>query len=75
MGSYRGHRTLSHSGADPGFGSKLVLVPERRTGVVVLANSNTVPTTAIATAALDIALAEPASSAFPGARPRSAAMG
>jgi CubicO group peptidase (beta-lactamase class C family) len=56
-GSYRGQRTLSHSGADPGFGSKVVLVPERRTGVVVLANSNTVPTTAIAAAALDIALA------------------
>ena len=58
VGTYRGHRTLSHSGADPGFGSKLVLVPERRTGVVVLANSNTVPTSAIASAALDIALAE-----------------
>ena len=58
VGSYRGHRTLSHSGADPGFGSRLVLVPERRTGVVVLANSNTVPTSAIAAAALDIALAD-----------------
>jgi CubicO group peptidase (beta-lactamase class C family) len=32
VGSYRGHRTLSHSGADPGFGSKIVLVPEQRTG-------------------------------------------
>ena len=60
VGSYRGHRTLSHSGADPGFGSRLVLVPERRTGVVVLANSNTVPTWAVAAAALDIALADPA---------------
>lgn len=58
VGSYRGHRTLSHSGADPGFGSRLVLVPERRTGVVVLANSNTVRTSAIAAAALDIVLAE-----------------
>jgi CubicO group peptidase (beta-lactamase class C family) len=57
VGSYLGHRTVSHSGADPGFGSRLVLVPERRTGVVVLANSNTVPTGAIARAALDIALA------------------
>ena len=56
VGSYRGHRTVSHSGADPGFGSRLVLVPERRTGVVVLANSNTVPTSAIAAAALDVAL-------------------
>jgi hypothetical protein len=58
VGSYRGHRTLSHSGMDPGFGSKLVLVPDRRTGVVVLANSNTVPASAVAAAALDIALAD-----------------
>ena len=62
VGSFRRHRTLSHSGADPGFGSKLVLVPERRTGVVVLANSNTVPTSAIAAAALDIVLADPSGS-------------
>jgi hypothetical protein len=59
LGSYRGLRTIGHSGADPGFGSRLVLVPERRTGVVVLANSNTVPTYAIVAAALDLALAEP----------------
>jgi CubicO group peptidase (beta-lactamase class C family) len=57
VGSYRGHRTVSHSGADPGFGSKLVLVPERRIGVVLLANSNTVPTGPLGRAALDIALA------------------
>jgi CubicO group peptidase (beta-lactamase class C family) len=69
MGSYRGHRTLSHSGADPGFGSKLVLVPGRRTGVVVLANSNTVPTSAIATAALDIALADVPLSLISGVTP------
>lgn len=63
VGSYRGHRTVGHSGSDPGFGSKLVLVPESRTGVVVLANSNTVPTSLIAAAALDIALADRAVSA------------
>ena len=57
VGSYAGYRTLSHSGADPGFGSRLVLVPERRTGVVVLANSNTVPTSYLASAGLDVALA------------------
>jgi CubicO group peptidase (beta-lactamase class C family) len=60
LGSYRGHRTLSHSGADPGFGCRLALVPERRTGVVVLANSNTVPTGLIARAALDVALGDDA---------------
>ncbi len=69
LGSYRGHRTLSHGGADPGFGSRLVLVPERRTGVVVLANSNTVPTWTIAAAALDLALADPVPSAIPGPTP------
>ncbi len=69
VGSYRGHRTLSHSGADPGFGSRLVLVPERRTGVVVLANSNTMPTWAIVAAALDVALADPAPSVISGVTP------
>jgi CubicO group peptidase (beta-lactamase class C family) len=59
LGSHRGHRTVGHSGADPGFGSRLVLVPDRRTGVAVLANSNTVPTSAITAAALDLALGEP----------------
>jgi len=57
LGSHHGHRTLGHSGADPGFGSRLLLVPEQRTGVVVLANSNTVPTWDIVAAALDLALA------------------
>ncbi len=56
LGTYRGHRTVSHSGADPGFLSKLVLLPEQRTGVVVLANSNTAPISAVLTAALDLAL-------------------
>ena len=66
VGSCRGHRTLHHSGADPGFGSKLVLVPERRTGVVLLANCNTVPTGSLARAALDIALADASLSLTPG---------
>lgn len=69
VGCYRGNRTLSHTGADPGFGARLVLVPERRTGVVVLANSNTVPTVAIVAAALDIALADPAPSTMSGLTP------
>jgi CubicO group peptidase (beta-lactamase class C family) len=69
VGSYRGHRTLSHSGADPGFGSRFVLVPERRTGVVVLANSNTIPTGSIAMAALDVALADTPLSITSGVTP------
>jgi CubicO group peptidase (beta-lactamase class C family) len=66
LGSHRGHRTLSHGGADPGFGSGLVLLPDLRTGVVVLANSNTAPTSTIAAAALDLALTDSASSPEPG---------
>jgi CubicO group peptidase (beta-lactamase class C family) len=69
VGRYGGHRTLSHGGADPGFGSRLVLVPGRRTGVVVLANSNTAPTWAIAAAALDLALTDPGPSATSSATP------
>ena len=69
VGSYRGHRTLSHSGADPGFGCRFVLVPERRTAVVALANSNTVPTGTISKAALDIALADVPLSVVAGTAP------
>jgi CubicO group peptidase (beta-lactamase class C family) len=54
-GTWRGHVAYGHSGADPGFGARIVLVPERRTGVVVMANSNTVPATALVAAALDVA--------------------
>jgi hypothetical protein len=70
VGSYGGHRTLGHSGADPGFGSRLVLVPERRAGVVVLANSNTVPTSYLSAAALDVALADRAAAAPSGGEDR-----
>jgi hypothetical protein len=56
IGTYAGQRTLSHSGADPGFSSKLVVLPEGRIGVVVLANSNMAPAEMIASAAVDVAL-------------------
>jgi CubicO group peptidase (beta-lactamase class C family) len=56
LGTYREHRTVSHGGADPGFGSKLVLLPDQRTGVAVLANSNTAPIDAVVRAVLDRAL-------------------
>ncbi len=58
LGSHRGHRMVSHSGADPGFQTRIAMVPDRGTGVVVLANSNTVPTGLIARSALDIVLAD-----------------
>jgi CubicO group peptidase (beta-lactamase class C family) len=61
VGHYGGYRTLSHSGADPGFGCRFALVPERRIGAVVLANSNTVATGPICRVALDVALDIPSS--------------
>jgi len=63
LGDHRGHRTVGHSGADPGFDSRLALVPDRGTGVVVLANSNTGPVRAVVRAALDLALDLPPESA------------
>jgi CubicO group peptidase (beta-lactamase class C family) len=60
VGTYRGHRAFGHSGSDPGFGSRLTMVPSRRTGVIVLANSNTVPVSLITKAALDLVLADDA---------------
>jgi CubicO group peptidase (beta-lactamase class C family) len=56
MGSYRGHALLTHSGADPGFGSRVVILPDERAGVVVLANTNTVPASFVARAAIDLVL-------------------
>ncbi len=56
LGTYDGRQTLSHSGADPGFGSRVTLMPEERVGVVVLANANTVPTGPIPRAALEVVL-------------------
>ncbi len=70
VGTCRGEVVLSHSGADPGFGSKLVLVPDRRTGVVVLANSNTLPTGSIAAAALDVVLSDVPLAALQSAEPQ-----
>lgn len=63
LGTYRGHGMVGHSGADPGFNSRFALVPDRSTGVVVLANSNTAPTRAVVRAALDVALDLPPESA------------
>lgn len=58
LGTWRGHRVVSHSGLDPGFSARLAIAPDARTGVVVLGNSNTVPASGIALAGLDVALRE-----------------
>jgi CubicO group peptidase (beta-lactamase class C family) len=55
IGTWRGHRLATHSGMDPGFRSLFAVVPGTRTGVVVLANSNTVPAYRILAAAFEVA--------------------
>ncbi len=56
LGTWRGHRAVSHSGMDPGFRSLLTILPDDRAGVVVLGNSNTIPAYAITEAAYDVAI-------------------
>ena len=60
LGTYRGHRMVGHSGGDPGFESRIALLPDRGIGVVVLSNSNAAPMRTVVSAALDLALDLPA---------------
>ena len=53
-GPHGPHRTVNHSGDDPGFLSSLAIVPDLRAGVAVLANCNTAPTSTITKAILDV---------------------
>jgi CubicO group peptidase (beta-lactamase class C family) len=56
LGTYRGHPVISHGGSDPGFGTDLVMIPDQRAAVIVLANSNTATFGPMTDAALDLLL-------------------
>jgi serine beta-lactamase-like protein LACTB len=58
VGTHRGHRTIGHNGAVYGHSSSLVLLPEEKLGVVVLANEDIVNGRVhrISNAALDLLL-------------------
>ncbi|ACQ81984.1 beta-lactamase [Beutenbergia cavernae DSM 12333] len=56
VGTYRGHRVVSHEGEDPGFNAYWALLPDVRGAVVVLANANTAPVLGLGDAALDVVL-------------------
>jgi hypothetical protein len=58
VGNFRGHKTVSHSGAVYGFTSSLIALVEPKLGVVVLANDDlaTGPVRKLASAALDLLL-------------------
>jgi CubicO group peptidase (beta-lactamase class C family) len=56
--SYKGQQLVMHGGQDDGFLTTLVLLPARKTGVVVLANTDSAPIGAIERKALQVALGE-----------------
>lgn len=53
---YRGHRLVYHSGEVPGYFSHLYLVPDRRIGVAVLANTESPASHAVAMTLVDALL-------------------
>jgi CubicO group peptidase (beta-lactamase class C family) len=56
--SYKGQQLVMHGGQDDGFLTTLVVLPARKTGVVVLANTDSAPIGAIERKALQVALGE-----------------
>ncbi|HYN89562.1 MAG TPA: serine hydrolase domain-containing protein [Ardenticatenaceae bacterium] len=56
LAEYRGHRTVEHGGADTGFETNLVLLPDLGAAVVVLSNSIPAPVGPITRVALDLLL-------------------
>ncbi len=56
LGQLEGEKTVTHSGADDGFGTNLILVPEKKLGIVYMTNCDDLPRHRIAVAALRVAL-------------------
>lgn len=56
IGSYKGHRMISYSGADPGFRASVALLPEKGIAVVCMGNSDAMRVGRLSRAILDLAL-------------------
>jgi len=56
LSEYRGHAAVGHSGGDDGYATDLLMIPEKRIGVVWMCNCDWVDRRAITAAALDTAL-------------------
>ena len=56
IGDVRGERAIRHGGRDIGFNTALLLLPEKKIGVVVLCNFAPAPATDLAMTALDFVL-------------------
>jgi hypothetical protein len=53
---YKGHSLIGHSGSDLGYRSILTLIPDRKMGIIILANWDATPIKAINDNVLDILL-------------------
>lgn len=68
VGEYRGLRTISHSGGDPGYAANLVRYPDRGMGVAILCNFDDPPLGKMTNELSDIFLGDPPEKAAgPGA--------
>jgi CubicO group peptidase (beta-lactamase class C family) len=67
IGSYRGLKTIGHSGGDAGFASHVVYFPDERFGVAVFANIGSVDPGGMAMKIADIYLAPQFAAAVPPA--------
>jgi len=56
LGKHREHRTISHSGADTGFVSNLVMIPDQSIAVVMMSNFDRAGLRTLTNVALDAAL-------------------
>ncbi len=56
---YRGMKIVTHTGGLPGYLSRVIMIPDKKIGVAVLSNAETLAFEAIAWQALDYALGAP----------------
>ena len=56
VGEYRGRRTIEHGGGDRGISTYLLIFPDDQTSIVILCNSDAIPSGALAQQVADIYL-------------------
>ena len=59
IGSHRGVKRIGHSGGDRGFNTDLVILPSKKTAVIVMSNFSPAPVGVISRMCLDILLGYP----------------
>jgi CubicO group peptidase (beta-lactamase class C family) len=57
IGTYKGHRMISHAGSDPGFKADYLRFPDQRLAVAVLCNSFDIEATPVARQLADVLIA------------------